>query len=67
MLYHIQDINLLRKNAINSEVTLFDNVLYDASVVWDLRGFSKVSDIFEVANVGIALLGEAERKKGRKR
>lgn len=64
MLYHIQDINLLRTNAENSEVTLFDNVLYDASIVWDLRGFSKVSDIFEVANVGFALLGEAERKRG---
>lgn len=64
MMYHIQDTKLLQKNAANSEVTLFDNVLYDASIAWDLRGFDKVSDIFEVANIGIALLGEAERKRG---
>lgn len=63
MLYHIQDTNLLRKNAENDDTFLFERVLYDASIAWDLRGFDKVSDIFEVANVGFALLGEAERKK----
>lgn len=63
MLYHIQDTNLLRKNAENNDTFLFERILYDASIAWDLRGFDQVSDIFEVANVGFALLGEAERKK----
>lgn len=64
MLYHIQDVNLLRKNAVNSEVTLFENVQYDANITLDLRGFDKVGYIFEVANVGFALLGGVERKRG---
>ena len=64
MLYHIQDTNLLQKSEANKGVTLLDRILYDASVAWDLRGFEAVGDIFEVANVGFALLGEAERKRG---
>ncbi|MGX2983009.1 hypothetical protein [Helicobacter sp. 23-1045] len=62
IMYHIMDTKLLRVS-VDDDLYLFDRIAYSANIAWDLRGMSRVREIFEVANVGFALLGDAERKR----
>lgn len=60
-LYHHQDDRILSKD--NQNTYLMDRVLYGAHLGLDLRGFKAVGEIFDSAELKVALLGQSERKR----